>query len=550
MKRVGLILLFCAMSVGSVAQNVGSVAVGAGLGASYTVSETRNRAVSLGWGAMGWYGLNSMMGLELNVEGGTSKSTDDNTVSAYSNYGSNYNFYSTSFTTFSLRLRYFFNENKGSFRPYAFLGAGLVNYSNNYFDSTSIAASKEFSSDAESYKGSDFYVPLGVGAYAPLTPQLGLDINLGFNPTFGDNLNPAIDGKKDVYWNGHVKLVYNFKDENPDSDNDGLTDAEEATLGTDPNNPDTDGDGLLDGAEIHSYNTNPKNPDTDGDGLKDGDEVKTYSTDPTKKDTDGDGLMDGDEVLKYKCDPTKVDTDGDGLHDGDEVLKYSTDPLKVDTDGDGLQDGDEVLKYKTNPTKVDTDGDGLNDGDEVLKYKTDPTNRDTDNDRLSDGDEVLKYKTNPLDADTDKGSVQDGVEVLDAHTNPLDPKDDVKKEAPKLNNLEVGKTLSLQGIQFEVNKSVIKPESETILNEALEYLRAYADQNVEIGGHTDSDGRHDRNMKLSQDRADAVKAWLVAHGISAARMTTKGYGPDVPVAPNDNAENKAKNRRIEFKRTK
>ncbi len=59
-----------------------------------------------------------------------------------------------------------------------------------------------------------------------------------------------------------------------DSDNDGLTDAEEKTLGTDPFNPDTDGDGLFDGEEVKVYKTDPLNPDTDGDGFKDGAEVK------------------------------------------------------------------------------------------------------------------------------------------------------------------------------------------------------------------------------------------------------------------------------------
>ncbi len=59
-----------------------------------------------------------------------------------------------------------------------------------------------------------------------------------------------------------------------DSDHDGLTDAQEAKLGTDPNNPDTDGDGLTDGQEVNVYHTNPLNPDTDGDGYSDGVEVK------------------------------------------------------------------------------------------------------------------------------------------------------------------------------------------------------------------------------------------------------------------------------------
>jgi OOP family OmpA-OmpF porin len=73
---------------------------------------------------------------------------------------------------------------------------------------------------------------------------------------------------------------------------------------------------------------------------------------------------------------------------------------------------------------------------------------------------------------------------------------------------------------------------------------------VEISGHTDNVGKRSTNMKLSQQRADAVKAWLVAKGIDASRMTAKGYGPDKPVAPNTTAEGRAKNRRIDFTRTK
>ncbi len=127
-----------------------------------------------------------------------------------------------------------------------------------------------------------------------------------------------------------------------DTDGDGLTDAEELELGTDPNNPDTDGDGLSDGDEINVYGTDPLNPDTDGDGLSDGDEVNVYGTDPLNPDTDGDGLSDGDEVNKYKTDPLKADSDGDGLSDYDEIMTYGTDPNKADTDGDGFTDKQEI----------------------------------------------------------------------------------------------------------------------------------------------------------------------------------------------------------------
>jgi eukaryotic-like serine/threonine-protein kinase len=83
-----------------------------------------------------------------------------------------------------------------------------------------------------------------------------------------------------------------------DSDNDGLSDYQEAILGTDPNNPDTDGDGLSDGDEVFIYGTDPRKRDTDGDFLPDGDEIFVYGTDPTNPDTSGDGILDGVAVAQ------------------------------------------------------------------------------------------------------------------------------------------------------------------------------------------------------------------------------------------------------------
>jgi serine/threonine protein kinase len=96
-----------------------------------------------------------------------------------------------------------------------------------------------------------------------------------------------------------------------DSDGDGLSNAQEAELGTDPNNPDTDGDGLSDYDEVNVWGTNPLNRDTDGDGLSDGEEVNDIGTDPNNPDTDGDGLNDREDPVPLErstATPTMVPT--------------------------------------------------------------------------------------------------------------------------------------------------------------------------------------------------------------------------------------------------
>jgi hypothetical protein len=103
-----------------------------------------------------------------------------------------------------------------------------------------------------------------------------------------------------------------------DSDGDGLNDADELTLGTDPMDPDTDDDGLNDGDEVNVYSTLPLVPDTDGDGLLDGVEVSAAMMgcpDPLDPDSDADGLTDGEEDT-IGTDPCEPDTDGDGISDG------------------------------------------------------------------------------------------------------------------------------------------------------------------------------------------------------------------------------------------
>jgi outer membrane protein OmpA-like peptidoglycan-associated protein len=100
-------------------------------------------------------------------------------------------------------------------------------------------------------------------------------------------------------------------------------------------------------------------------------------------------------------------------------------------------------------------------------------------------------------------------------------------------------------IGFDTAKDVIAPQYDGELKKVAEFLKSYPTASAEIEGHTDNIGAVDYNRGLSQRRADSVrKALIEKFGIESARLTAKGYGPDRPVAGNDTAAGRAKNRRV------
>jgi outer membrane protein OmpA-like peptidoglycan-associated protein len=116
----------------------------------------------------------------------------------------------------------------------------------------------------------------------------------------------------------------------------------------------------------------------------------------------------------------------------------------------------------------------------------------------------------------------------------------------RMKPIEAGENIVLNNIFFETNESSLKPESMVELNKVFSFLTENKTVKLEISGHTDNSGDKSFNQKLSENRAKAVVNYLIAKGIDASRLSSKGYGDTKPVAPNTNPENKAKNRRTEM----
>ena len=101
-------------------------------------------------------------------------------------------------------------------------------------------------------------------------------------------------------------------------------------------------------------------------------------------------------------------------------------------------------------------------------------------------------------------------------------------------------------ILFDTDKSVVKPQAEFILDNIAVIMNENPDFNFVVEGHTDNTGTPEHNLKLSQDRADAIKQYLSRHGVSKKRLEAKGYGQTRPIESNDTERGKEINRRVEI----
>lgn len=109
------------------------------------------------------------------------------------------------------------------------------------------------------------------------------------------------------------------------------------------------------------------------------------------------------------------------------------------------------------------------------------------------------------------------------------------------------KSFVLDDCNFETGKATLQPGSYEVLDELVAYLNRKDDERIELGGHTDNVGKPAKNLVLSQNRANTVRAYLLTKGIDPLRVTAKGYGMTKPIASNKTAAGKALNRRTEVK---
>jgi len=251
--------------------------------------------------------------------------------------------------------------------------------------------------------------------------------------------------------------------------------------------------------------------DPDGDGI------------PNKRDNcpedpeDKDGFEDADGC-------PDLDNDQDGIADERDECPGQAEDIDGFEDEDGCpdpdNDGDGIPDTRDDCPGLAEDVDGFEDSDGCP---------DTDN----DGDGIPDDRDECPDEAETKNDYQDNDGCPDER--PQEEVSIVKKEP-----------VVLEGVNFEFNSAQLQQNSKRILDMVVKTLQSHPAMKILVSGHTDSRGSAEYNRQLSQDRAESVKQYLVSQGIAPSRIETMGMGESKPIAPNDTAEGRERNRRIEI----
>lgn len=256
------------------------------------------------------------------------------------------------------------------------------------------------------------------------------------------------------------------------------------------------------------------------------------------KDTDGDGIFDKEdacpEVAGLKEFKGCPDTDGDGLQDSEDGCPNEAGTKELngcpDQDGDGIADKDDACPSEKGLAALngcpDADGDGIADNKDKCPTTAGPRDNGGCPWPDTDGDSVLDKDDKCPDV---KGTV--------ANNGCPEVTEDIVK---KLN--DYAKT-----ILFDSSKATFQEQTYPVLQAMVAILKEYPSSKFALEGHTDSDGKDTANQTLSENRAGAVKNYLVENGIDGSRLTSAGFGESKPIASNKTKAGKAQNRRVEVK---
>ena len=340
-------------------------------------------------------------------------------------------------------------------------------------------------------------------------------------------------------------------DNDPDADGDGVENAnDESSNGfvADVENPDIDGDGILNAAD----------DDVDGDGVLNKDDLDIDGdgiTNAGDVDVDGDGLLnsedldiDGDGVANS----TDSDTDGDGVENA----------LDSDIDGDGLTnsvDDDVDSDGLVNSEDDDIDGDGILNSEDPSSSGVNLTNAQPSltnngeansskagNKDIRDSDGTKEnISSSEVNAGKTQTSIETGAAVIKSSSeeNISDASSESKAAQSGILSTPTGEVYFFKKGSFYVN--ITEPR----LNKILSELRSNLSIKLLLTGHADTYGSSELNLNLSVARAEAVKAFFISEGVSGNRIEIEGKGEMDPKFPNDTEENRAKNRRVEYKLT-
>jgi len=357
-------------------------------------------------------------------------------------------------------------------------------------------------------------------------------VRVGFTQSLGLRLDGTADyvrspeaGRADNYvnWGMQAGLSLLFRNSS-DGDKDGVANNADRCPGT-PRGKAVDASGCA--ASQLDADRDRVNDELDRcPGTPAGEPVDPNGCSAGQKDADLDAIADtgdrcpgtpaGERADAEGCSPSQKDDDKDGVMNPTDRCPSTRPGEQVDSTG-------------CPPGPRDSDGDGVADT--------------TDQCPNTPAGEAVNSRGCPRDTDTD------GISDARDHCPSTPAGQPVDENGCPILFQKGARTVVLRGVTFQTGKATLTPSARAVLRDIATQLVENPEYRVQISGHTDNTGTRAANLRLSLARARTVETFLEANGVPLRQVSSKGFGPDVPIASNKTAAGRAKNRRVELVRT-